>query len=70
MKKLALIATVLAFTAGSAIAAPAAVPNSEPKPTRQVCKTVNGKEQCKTYKVHKKKPAAKKTTKKPAKKAQ
>ena len=66
MKKLALIATLLAFTAGSALAAPSAVPTPEPRPTRQVCKMVDGKQQCKTYKVHKKKPAAKKA---PAKKA-
>lgn len=66
MKKIALIATLLAFTAGSALAAPSAVPTPEPRPTRQVCKTVNGKEQCKTYKVHKKKAPAKKA---PAKKA-
>lgn len=58
MKKILILATALTFAAGSAFAAPAAAP--EPKPTRQVCKTVNGKEQCKTYKVHKKKPAAKK----------
>jgi hypothetical protein len=70
MKKLALIATLLAFTAGSALAAPSAVPTPEPRPTRQVCKMVDGKQQCKTYKVHKKKAPAKKTTKKPANKAQ
>jgi hypothetical protein len=63
MKKIVLLATALVFTASSVFAAPTPAP--EPRPTRQVCKTVNGKEQCKTYKVHKKKPAAKKA---PAKK--
>jgi hypothetical protein len=66
MKKLVLIATLLAFTAGSALAAPSAVPTPEPRPTRQVCKMVDGKQQCKTYKLHKKKAPDKKA---PAKKA-
>ena len=49
MKKIAILATLLAF----GFAVPAMAAEDAPK-TKQVCKDVKGKKQCKTIKIHKK----------------
>lgn len=55
MKKLLVLLTLLCFSMGAFSADKvSAVEIKPPKKTKQVCKVVKGKKQCKTIKIHKK----------------